>query len=319
MTCEIVSSRFLCVGLAALVALSPSLSPAYAEEPVSNHIQTSSGTEPWTFWRPETGAAQSIVAADRLRSLSQEFAALTCHVTQNVAPHDSLRRLNQSAKEFARALRALEQSSHPDQDAMEAPDAETLTEISAVKGLWFPVQEAIAVVTKTPKDAAALSMVSAGSEVLFDLSNGLFSQVKAQYTKPAEMLTRDAILIDIAGRQAALTQEISGTACRIWAGDRSRKRMEEFSSAAWMLERGLISLLHGLPSMGIIPAPTDEIRDELKVALHEWRSLKVFVVGMTESAVPPVAQRLIYERLYEEHERLNAIVQLYTDYSRHLY
>ena len=116
-----------------------------------------------------------------------------------------------------------------------------------------------------------------------------------------------------------MTHEISRMACKIWAGDRSTQQMKEFADATWMLERSIVSLIHGMPSMAIIPAPTSDIRIDLQTALREWRSMKVFVIGMTKNDVPDVAKRMIYERLNEQHDRLNQIVQLYTDYSKHLY
>lgn len=323
MTRAILSERLLKAGLASLCVATTFLGAASAAEERTAQLhqvpQNQDVVAPWTARQPGTPIAQKIVAADRLRSLSRELSALACHVTQDVAPQHSRKQLQRVSTEFNSALQTLQDDASADRVAMQKPSPEAFAEVAAVKEMWLPVEDAIKTISETPGDAAALSMLGAGGEVLHDLSSLLFTKVKTEFTKPAEVKFRDGLLIDVAGQQAVLTHQISYTACQIWGGDRSAKRMKEFSDAAWMLDRGLASLVHGLPSMGIVPAPNEEIRAELQVALREWRSLKVFVVGMTESTVPGIARRLLYERLYEEQERLSGIVQLYADHSKQLY
>lgn len=274
---------------------------------------------PSSFAAVQTGAAERLVAADRLRSASVSLTAHACHLRLGTAGQDSHGSIEHISKDIARSLRVLEYGPaiHRKQDTDLRRG--TRVELAGFKSLWGDIRGAADRFLTSQDDDAAYSMILAGGEVLADRADVLFAYVHAEQANPAELILRDSIHVDIVGKQARLLQQISLQTCHIAAGDRSRKRIEAYRTKIWSVERGLRALIEGLPQMGIQPAPTPEIRAKLMDLQGNWSLSRSFLDAIAERDMPQLTYRHLHRSLNAHHLAMRQIVDLYAEHSRHLY
>lgn len=300
-------TRLLRQCLAVLCAATASAVPALAEQATPPKLAAAPQPIVWAIDRRDIN---SIVAADNLRSLGQQIDALGCHMAHDVAGQKSRADLRRVALEFSQYVGVL--------DGATLGPADVLSDLRAVKDLWSPLRRAIITVStsETAKDPTAMSLVTAGSDVLVPLIRDLSDRVRGSYA--AQTLSERRILasLDVVGQQAVLTQEISKTACDIWAGDRSSEKIQQFIASTWMLTEALAALRHGQPSMGLMAPPTSAISRQLDGVIMDWRSMKLYVDGMMEKDIPIPAKRLVFDRLNGMTAKLGQIAQLYAAQSQ---
>ena len=274
---------------------------------------------PIKIQRGNSGAAERLELADKLRLLSQEVPASACYLFNGISPDSTLYRLEKAKKHFPRYLNALEFGDA----SFNINDPETQhsirRRITKIDAHWASVDEAIYRLTYVSQDAEAVSQLNTETDALFKLTSRLMSELEAKYSEPFELTTLDAMLLDIAGRQTALTQKISKLSCEIWAGDRSEDRIRNLTQSITLFERGISALLDGLPELGIIPAPTPKIETGLAVMVADWGGVREMLGQVVRGDADKDQMTVLYGRLSEKRAEMAAIVGLYAAYSKRIY
>jgi len=218
----------------------------------------------------DIGAAERIGAADALRTIAQEATASACFLFHGVDPEASRAVLRDARKKFRRNYDAILLGNPAMNIIGREERLRTLTLLQELEAAWGNVDPLLEDLLAQPEDADALKSVRAESVAVFDATDHLVVQIAGQYSNPVELIQRDAVLIDISGRQARLMQEIAGHACAIWESENSALAKEALRSTMGTFNQSLTGLRHGLPALGLKPAPTQEIADKLDRVIDAW-------------------------------------------------
>ncbi len=268
----------------------------------------------------DIGAAERVEAADRLRTLSQEIPAAACHLHSDIMPDESRKLLMDSRRDFEAIVDAV-LNGNPEMNIIGGePRKRTIVEIQMLDEMWAPTNAAIDTLLATPEDTDAIAVIKNDNALLFDKTSLLLSNLSAEYSNPAELLQVDALLLDIAGRQSMLTQKMSKEACEIWTGNRSDKAMAALSGSIETFDVSMNALLNGMPALGVIAAPTPEIKEGLEVVMSDWSELRAELEAvMAQPDTPTERKEMIYASLNTKMFKLEEIIHLYTIFSKHKY
>ncbi len=260
----------------------------------------------------DIGAAERIGAADALRTIAQEAAASACFLFHGVEPDASRAVLKGARKQFRRHYDAI-LLGNPGMNIIGREEKlQTLTMLQDLETAWGHVDPLLQDLLEKPDDAAVLQHVRQNSAEVFKVTDRLVGQIAGQYSHPAELIQRDAILIDIAGRQARLLQEIAGHACAIWESDKSTLARDALSASMQTFERSLVALRHGLPELGLVPAPTQTLTDTLDRVIGDWTETRGLLDTLLASDVfPEDARADLFMRMNEKTHRLENLAQAY--------
>lgn len=268
----------------------------------------------------DIGAAERVEAGDRLRTLSQEIPAAACHLHGGIAPDQSRKLLEESRRDFEVIIDALLNGNPAMNIIGGEPRKLMIAEIDNLAETWAPTNAAIDALLTTPGDKGAITTIKQDNAVLFDKTSHLLSELSAEYSNPAELLQIDALLIDIAGRQSMLTQKMSKETCQIWTGNRSDEMMSALTSSIQTFDVSMNALLNGMPALGVIPAPTPEIKSGLELVMSDWTELRTELEAVMAQADTPTERKTqVYEALNAKMYKLEEIVHLYAIYAKHKY
>ena len=294
---------------AAVAAILVAAAPAQAAGPIP-------GAPIPGRYADDAGAAARIEAADRLRTLSHEVASAACHLHGGVAPEQSRALLVEAKADFVRIQAALREG-----DAeWGIPDAEhdrrILADLDSLAETWVPVQSDLLALMGDASAVDALARVKAASEELHAKSHHLQQTVTGRYANPVELLASDAILLDVAGRQAALTQKIAKEACEVWTGNRSEDRLSALSASADLFEAGIRALHDGMPELGIRAAPSPGIRFALAEVMTDWEIVRADLELIAAGEVEDAVKADLYARLNAKMYALEDLVHAYVEFSK---
>lgn len=265
----------------------------------------------------DTGAAERIEAGDLLRTLSQEIPAAAYHLHNEVEPEESLRLMTEAKLKFVQLLHALEHGD-PSMNIFGAEKKRgVLEDIEALKAHWEPMIAELKDLVADHGNDDAFQHVLEENDELFELSAHLLAMLEAEYTNPVELMQLDAIMLDIAGCQEMLTQQILKEACEIWAGDHSEVHINQLNESISRFEMGTKALHDGMPELGIIPAPTPEIKVGLEEVVADWSEIKVLLNAVLDYSIDDKGKVELFDRLNEKMVKMEKIVHLYVVYSKH--
>lgn len=261
---------------------------------------------------PDVGAADRLAAADRLRTLSQELQAAACALHAGIDPKAGRAALIQARREFAHVLNALEFGNPAMGIAGAEQRSSTLRKLHDMRAIWTLMREEVSALIAAGPDSEAFARVLRFEGLLHRTSGALFAEVAGQYANPFELLQADMHLIDIAGRQALLTQEIATYACRLALAPQSAETVEALKAALSQATLGAEALHIGLPALGIPPAPTHEIARQLSDLREEMSTLSERLAEITRGSAAPRDVTSVIRALATRAEAVNEIVRLYT-------
>lgn len=267
----------------------------------------------------DPGAAERLEAADRLRTLSHEVASAACHLSGGVAPDTSRKLMVEAKLDFIRIAAALR---HGDADWKiigEETDRAILADLDVLDAEWAVTEGAVRRIMDDPQDGEALGIIKTESELLYETSDHLLSELNAEYSNPMDLLQVDAILMDIVGRQAMLTQKMAKEACEIWSGNRSEDRITALIASKDMFELGIRALHDGMPELSIPPAPTPGIRYGLEGVLADWEIVQGHMELVKAGTIGEAEKADLYARLNDKMYKLEDLVHLYVEFSKHDY
>lgn len=292
------------------IAVAVSSLPAFAEQPAKMPVLDASFTE-------DLGAADRIRAADRLRTLSQEISAATCFLHNDVESDLNHELLADSISEFDLLLDALANGNTDLHIIGAETNRKTLAEIAEIKAEWQPLRDAAQTVVDNHTHTAAMEVIYGQSEHLLETTSHLLSELEGEYSHPSQVLLTDVLLIEFAGRQAMLTQKIAFDACLVWSGYGGEAQKEELNTITERFDLIANALYSGMPAAGISAAPTEEIREALEEVSGDWDKVVVHLEHIADDGDVDVHEvEWISQTLTSKMKKMEAIVDLYTDYSR---
>jgi hypothetical protein len=125
--------------------------------------------------------------------------------------------------------------------------------------------------------------------------------VTAEYSLGASLVMRDALAIDIAGRQRMLAQRISKDVCLLATGVDTEHSMDDLAQTAEIFDTSLSALRAGMPSAGILAPTDDQVIADLNLAAADWE------IVQTKIADALAGQVINAERLAEMFELANTL------------
>ena len=298
--------KFCSLAIAAVCLSLPAVADPLANTPLLNAAFTE-----------DLGAADRIRAADRLRTLSQEISAATCFLHNDVEPTLNHALLSHSIIEFDALLHALANGSEELHIIGAETNRKTLAEIEAIKAEWQPLRDAAQTIVNDHTNTHAMEAIYGQSEHLLETTSHLLSELEGEYSHPTQVLLTDVILIEFSGRQAMLTQKIAYEACLVWSGYGGDAQKEDLKVITERFDLIANALYDGMPAAGISAAPTDEIRGALAEVMNDWEEVVSHLNHMTAGGeVDGLEVEWISQTLTGKMKKMEAIVDMYTDYSR---
>jgi len=273
--------------------------------------------KPGVYVESDTGAAQRIDVADRLRTISQEVAAAACHMNNAVAVEANRAVLVKAHAEFLGITDALLNGSASYHIAGRETRPKTLRMITDVISTWTSTDGAVMALLDAPQNRDALATIQRNHPELEKQTSALIGQLTAEYAAPFELLLGDAVMIDVAGRLGMLTQRISDEVCAIWSGNRSEDDFDALSATIVRFGVSVTSLRDGDKVIGIKPAPTPQIAKALDEVAKDWSALhKMITEAVADEGASEKEKVAVLKALTANMYKLNGIVDLYTSYAK---
>lgn len=268
----------------------------------------------------DTGSANRVVAGDVLRTVSQEIPSAVCHLHNNVASGTSAELLMEGVGKFDLMLDALINGNEDLSIIGGEERRKTKTMLEDLQSAWGPFREAALKVHNDPSDKVALTIVYDNASAMLDQTYALLTEIEAQYANPVEFMQSDVMLLEVAGRQAMMTQRMSYLACRQWSGAATDNYVEELRTTADRFDFAMNAMRNGMPEVGIKPPPTDEIASLLDEAASDWSIITghLDVISTSDDPGDDVTTDL-YELLAVKMHKMEEVAQLYTEFAKRDY
>ncbi|MEM8694071.1 MAG: type IV pili methyl-accepting chemotaxis transducer N-terminal domain-containing protein, partial [Pseudomonadota bacterium] len=265
------------------------------------------------------GPAERLDAADRLRTVTQELSSAACHYFNGVAPEKSRAMLIEAREDFNRLIDALEFGDESLGIIGKEHGSKQLKDLHAMRQIWAPMEAAVETLLEAQSDSAAVQVIKANNMELFDKADLLLALLTEEYANPAELILVDAMMIDIAGRASMLTQKIAKQSCEIWTGNRSEDRIEALQTSISQFQMSVAALHDGMPSLGILPAPTPEIKVALEEIMTDWAIVKEDLTAIIENVATEEIEKDLFGRMNAKMYKMDEVVHAYVEYSKHIY
>lgn len=268
------------------------------------------------IWK-DIGASERIDLSGRLHMLSQRIAASTCSLEAGVQESISKGIMAGSADEMDRIVNALENGNPLMKVIGAEEDPRVLRSIKKVTDSWAPIRAVIDDLHANGTTDAGLAKVEAWNIPYFDDANLLVSEISAEYSNPADLLQRDAILVDLAGRQRMRTQMMLKQACELWLG---KLEPEVLVETIGIFDRTLNALLNGADDVGISKAPTEALEAALVAVKNDWTDIQPTMVSIVQGAeLSEEARTALYLSLNEMLIKSDLIVTRFTKHAKNAY
>ena len=256
-----------------------------------------------------------ILEAEDLAMLPQRIAADACAWLAGLpGAEDDLRK---SVAKFDRVIDAL---THGDASlGIDGPedDRRVLADLDAAHAVWDPLHAILdRLLVEGPNDADVLH-VADDSLKLLKIGKRLAEHEVAAHADPAELTMRDALAIEIAGRQELLAEEIAKDIClmMLHLGDSAEERAE-MREALEMFEISLGALHDGMPEAGLAPPPDERIVKELEKVRHEWDESRAILTRVADGSAPTLEETgAVFSNMMRVTDHMGRIVHLYADAS----
>ena len=303
-------ARLLCAALVIVFGL-----PAHAQTTVTFE----NGTINLSLARfaEDTGTRQRVNQTNKLRMLSQKVAADACFVQSGVATHETAPALRATVAQVDAITHALEFGDASIGVFGAEERRKTLAAISQFNALWAPMKATALAVSQgagSNDDVATLNMQSAE---LLDVAHMLVTTIATQYINRAEMRQADALVIDIAGRQQFLAQEMSKNACLASTGVTTEDTIGQLQSARAAFDSSLGALTAGMPSLGIQAPPTDKIDAGLTSVRSIWMDMQQPIdAQLTGDTLDDQQLIAVFHGANDVTTRMNNVVGLYAAAAR---
>ena len=255
----------------------------------------------------DDGALARIAASRKLRTLSQRIPASACHLVAGVERDVSADLLTTAIAQIDATLDALEFGNADLNITGAETRRKTINAIEGIRDRWTPLKTAAEAVRSGENADANLQLIIDQNAATLAAIEQLIVEVVGQYSNPTQMVDADSFLIDIAGRQAMLIQQMSKNACLMSTNHSAPETAENFLSAISVFDASLGALRNGMPSAGVRPPPTPAIADGLDQVSAEWTAMKPTLEAIAQGTAP------IGEATTSTFQELNALMATTND------
>ncbi|MEL6838641.1 MAG: hypothetical protein AAFP85_05075 [Pseudomonadota bacterium] len=268
----------------------------------------------------DTGAALRIEAGDELRVVSQEVPSAVCHLHNGVAPELAADLLIEGVEKFDRLLSALMVGDADFGIIGGEEKPRTIRLLDDLQVDWKTMRAAALSVHDNPNDETSVSLVYGMASDMLEKTYVVLSELEAEYSNPVELLYSDAMLLEVSGRQAMLTQRISYLACRKWSSSADNEYIDLLRTATEQYRFAMQAMQNGAPELGVNPPPTPEI----DAALHAVGDDTELVLGKIDTlfetgALSAERAADLYAIMADKMHKMEKIAHLYAEYSKRVY
>ena len=222
----------------------------------------------------DIGAGQRIDSAGKLRMLSQRVVAAACYAQAEIETDAAIGMMNSAAEEFLAISSALEFGDAGRGMNGAETDLKTLATLERLAGLWAPMNEIVSKVATGTATNADITELAVQSQPTLEMAQRLVTTISAEYSQGAAMVMRDALAIDVAGRQRMLAQRISKETCLLGTGTQTAASVDNLNNANEVFGSSLSALQNGMPAAGIMAPTNDAVIANLEIAAAEWAIAK---------------------------------------------
>ena len=268
----------------------------------------------------DTGEVARIESAEYLRTYTQEVASAACFLYNDIDTGLSSELLRESRVGFEKRLNALIHGNEELGIIGGEQRRKTALKLTKIGEEWAPIADAIDALLADPGNSQAVDVIKAKNMDLFEMTDIIVSDIEAQYANPAIIVQADVLLLEIVGRQAMMTQKIAKDACKVFTGDQSQEVKDLLQGSVQIYEASLDALLNGMPSLGIQPAPTPEIAEQLTAIQSDWATVRPIVDTLVQGgSVDRETQVYLFKHMVEEMVRLEELSHAYVQHSKYIY
>ncbi len=265
----------------------------------------------------DIGASERIDYSGRLHMLSQRIAASTCNMEAGKEDLISKGILAGSADELDRILNAVRYGNARMKIIGEEKNPRVLAVLGDIEDQWKPIRANIRVIMDHGAQNGSFALYDLWNEPFREASNLLVSEIAAEYSDPADLLQRDAILVDLAGRQRMRTQKILKEACHIWKDEATDEEKVKLHTTLHVFDKTMNALRFGALG-GFRPAQSETISEALDTMSAYWYGVRPSLLRVADGEPVEDAQITdIYLHLNELLIQSDRIVTLYTRYAKH--
>lgn len=246
---------FRTLAVVAITAIAPT--SAFAQDQTEDYVE-------------DAGAANRIDSAGKLRMLSQRVVASACYVQAGIETEATTAMLNAASQEFKTITQALELGNPELGIFGEETDLKTLATLERLHAIWDPIAVIVDRVVSGNATQDEITQIALQSQPLLEMAQRLVTAVTAEHSLGATLAMRDALVIDIAGRQRMLAQRISKDVCLLATGIEREHSMEDLANTAELFDTSLAALRSGMPSAGLVAPTDDRAIADLDIAAEHW-------------------------------------------------
>ena len=193
----------------------------------------------------------------------------------------------------------------------------TLAGIERLRGLWSPVSAGADEVSAGNGSEETVRQIAEQSAPLLEMAQKLVTEISKQYSNPGDLLLRDTLAIDIAGRQRMLAQRMSKNICLMSTGLGSEAVIAELQSAADTFGASLNALRSGMPEAGVQGPPNAEIEAGLDGVISDWQSMQPLINDVLAGGqLSNDDLAVVFATANQLTGGMNAVVGLYSDASK---
>ncbi len=219
------------------------------------------------------------------RMLTQKMSKEAFLVALGIDREDNLQKLAESRNLFDRMLKGLRHG-----DALlglpETTEPEVLDRLSKVEELWPLLHSAIR--TSLASGKVSAYEVETIAELNLPLLNAMDETVSA-YERVAEkgaLVSVLTVAINLAGRQRMLTQKMSKEVFSIAYGLDERANRRNLADSIALFDDTLQGLIYGDNDLGLLPAPTAEIKAQLSKVEGLWDAFRPLLDPLARGGIP---------------------------------
>lgn len=268
----------------------------------------------------DTGDVVRIESAEYLRTYSQEVAAAACFLYNDIDVVLSQELLIESRLGFDKRVDALLNGSEELGIIGGEQRRKTIAKVDDVVATWAPMSAAVDALVANPQDSDAVNVIKNLNLELLEKTEVLVAQIEGQYANPAELMQVDAIKLEIVGRAAMMTQKIAKDACKIFTGNDSVALKDNLGTSMQNYEASINALLHGMPELGLQPAPTPQIAAQLEAVQADWIKVRpILAAALGGETIDRDSQVFLFKHMVEEMLRLSELTDSYVTQSKHIY
>jgi len=264
----------------------------------------------------DVGGAERIESGDLLRVYSQEVAAAACFYFNDIEAELSVELMTEAREGFDLHLAALKNGNQTLGINGAEERRKTLVKLDEIQVAWSSLDQAVGALVENQNDTEAVTVIKDQNMGLFELTDILVSELEGQYADPFNLMLSDVLMLEIAARQALMTQKIAKNACKLLSGrdtDVVRKDLEE---AVSIYEVSLNALITGMPEVGLGAAPTPEIAAGLLEVQKDWMETKPVLEAITAGTSEAGAMNYLFRHMADEMHKLEEISHQYVVHSK---